>query len=276
MNRSAYLPERAHRLDPAREQGVNCDANGPRIGPVPLLRRTLFGFAPRPAAELDLVLSKTFGVPARRAAQLMPALDAIADALDRGNLALAMITTLHLGLPVLDDAQTMRARRAETMLKAGFNPDEPRDTRRRWTSEGGEGGDGGIRSPAAGIQVAQNGPWTVTPRGFSVEHLPGQNPLDPMGLNKPVLSIEMQQIANALSMIKNGNTKALAPHPYQNLPHDITGEQLPASTNGYTSYTVPSFGPGKGTTRFVVENGADAIYYSSNHYQSFYPVTLSP
>jgi len=74
-------------------------------------------FAPRPAAELDLVLSKTFGVPARRAAQLMPALDAIADAPRSRQSRPGDDHDVHLGLPVLDDAQTMRARRAETMLR---------------------------------------------------------------------------------------------------------------------------------------------------------------
>jgi hypothetical protein len=105
MNRSAALPGRAHRLDSSGRHGVSCDANGPKLGPVPLLRRTLISFAPRPAAELDFVLSQAFGVPVRKAGGLMPALSAIADALDQGNLALAMIATLHLNLPALDDAQ---------------------------------------------------------------------------------------------------------------------------------------------------------------------------
>lgn len=136
MNRSSPLPGRGHRLDLAGQHGVSCDAHGPKLGPVSLLRRTLFGFVPRPAAELDFVASKALGVPLRMAAELMPALSAIADALDRGDLALAVIATLHLNLPALDDAQALRARRAETLLKAGFNPDEPRDVRGRCPSRG--------------------------------------------------------------------------------------------------------------------------------------------
>jgi hypothetical protein len=97
-----------------------------------------------------------------------------------------------------------------------------------------------------------------------------------MGLNKPVSSIEMQQIANALTMIENGNTKGLNPHSFQNLPQTITGAQLPASTNGYRSYNVPGIGPGRGTGRIVVENGTDATYYTSNHYLSFYAINFSP
>ena len=174
MNRSAYLPGRAHRLDPSTRHGVSCDEHGPKLGPVPLLRRTLFGFVPRPAAELDFVLSKAFGVPVRRAAQIMPALHAIADALDRGDLALAMITMLHLNLPAFDDAQAMRARKAEKLLKAGFNPAEPRDACGRWTCEG----DANI-IPAQDVIVE---PWIG-----DLPSRPSPFPLDiaPPGINPP-------------------------------------------------------------------------------------------
>jgi hypothetical protein len=135
MNRTAVLPGRGYRLDArASSEGVSCDENGPRLGPARLLRRTIFGFEPRPAAELDFVFAKTFGAPLDWRSRL-PGLLAIASALDENNLALAMIGTLHLRLPVLNDEQAGRARGAEKLLKA-FNPDEPRDERGRWTSGG--------------------------------------------------------------------------------------------------------------------------------------------
>jgi hypothetical protein len=115
---------------------VSCDENGPSLGPVRLLRRTMFGFEPRPQAELDFVFAKTFGAPIDWRGR-MPDLLEIARALDEKNLALAMIMTLHLRLPNLNEAQTRRAKNTDALLKAGFNPDEPRDELGRWTSGGG-------------------------------------------------------------------------------------------------------------------------------------------
>ena len=94
----------------------------------------MFGFEPRPSAELDFVFANTFGTPLDWRSR-MPGLLAIARALDENDLALAMIGTLHLRLPALNAAQADRARKAERLLKA-FNPDEPRDERGRWTSGG--------------------------------------------------------------------------------------------------------------------------------------------
>jgi hypothetical protein len=127
MNDIAFMSGRGFCLAPAKAcDGVSCDESGPSIGPVRLLRRTMFGFEPRPQAELDFVFTKTFGAPLDWRSR-MPGLLAIAHALDENNLALAMIGTLHLRLPVLNEKQTARAKSAEKLLKAGFNPLEPRD-----------------------------------------------------------------------------------------------------------------------------------------------------
>jgi hypothetical protein len=42
---------------PTDEFGVGCDENGPRIGPICLLKRTEQGFEPRWVGELDFILS---------------------------------------------------------------------------------------------------------------------------------------------------------------------------------------------------------------------------
>lgn len=64
MNGIAFPPGRRFGLAPAAaSDGVSCDENGPRIGPVRLLRRTIFGFEPRPFAELDFIFTKSFGAP---------------------------------------------------------------------------------------------------------------------------------------------------------------------------------------------------------------------
>lgn len=153
-----------------------------------------------------------------------------------------------------------------------YSPDEPRvpagnPDGGRWTSE-----DGGS-SGESGVVLAQN---KVTPRGFTIQQVPGQDPLDPQGLNRPISAEEQQKIADALTLITNGDRSALQPHPYRNLPHDITGAVLPPSAVGYTAYDVPGFGSNRGLNRLLVDEGTGAIYYTNNHYYSFYPIQLNP
>lgn len=137
MNKLEFPMGRAHRLaSDDRPEGVSCGTAGPSLGPVRLLRRTIAGFEPRPTAELDFVLSKAFSRPLTMEKRVLE-LSVIARALDKGDLAQAMIATLHMRLPTLDEEQARRARRAETLVKGGFDPDEPRDARGRWSSEGG-------------------------------------------------------------------------------------------------------------------------------------------
>jgi murein DD-endopeptidase MepM/ murein hydrolase activator NlpD len=67
----------------------------------------------------------------------MSRLNAIAKALNDGDLALAWIGALQLGLPELaDGAAVSRMATADRLLKAGFNPDELRDSHGRWTTGG--------------------------------------------------------------------------------------------------------------------------------------------
>lgn len=83
-------------------------------------------------------------------------------------------------------------------------------------------------------------------------------------------------MADALNLIFNGNASGLNPHPYQNLPHDIIGAVLPPpSAQGYTAYDVPGIGAGRGVGRLLVDKATGAIYYTNNHYYSFYPVQVN-
>ena len=150
--------------------------------------------------------------------------------------------------------------------------------------------DTGIRTDAADVS-APTGPVAadfangddirlagdaVTPRGFTIEHLPGENPLDPKGLNVPITADEQQKVADALTQIINGDALTLTPHPYRNRPHSQTGSVLPASSlAGYVAYDVPGFGDGRGVHRLIIDHGTGAIYYTNNHYFSFYAVQLS-
>jgi guanyl-specific ribonuclease Sa len=125
-------------------------------------------------------------------------------------------------------------------------------------------------------QVAQN---TVTPRGFNIIPVPDPDPLDPKKLNGPILPDEQQKIANALNLILAGNVGTLFPHPYDNVPHKITGAVLPpASVLGYTTFDVPGLNTGqgpRGLNRLVIDFGSGAIYYTNTHYASFYVVDLN-
>jgi hypothetical protein len=124
-------------------------------------------------------------------------------------------------------------------------------------------------------QAAANGP-IVTPEGITIEQVPSPDPLDPQGLNQPITPEEQQRIANTLTQILNKDSAGLDPHAYRNLPHVVTGAVLPSNDAGYTVFDVPGSGAGRGTARLVFDNSGNAIYYTSNHYYSFYPITLNP
>jgi hypothetical protein len=101
---------------------------------VPLLRRTRAGFVPRAASEIALLLKAAYGdgstgLPSR--------LEAIAQALNRGDFAAAMIAAVHTRTPELSrEAALRRADADQELTKYNYNPDEPRDWHGRWTSDG--------------------------------------------------------------------------------------------------------------------------------------------
>ncbi len=208
------------------------------------------------------------------------------------------------------NAQTMPAVAKRSLLK-DFDPDQSRVSAGnpdggQWTSDGASGSSSGLtngsepngasrplqyvaldtgartnaaNAGAADANSSDNGVVAgdiVTPRGFTVQRVPGQDPLDPQGLNEPMSADEQQKIADVLTLIVNGDTSPLQPHPYGNLPHHVTGAVLPESTASYTAYDVPGLGAGRGEGRLLVDNATGAIYYTNNHYLSFYPIQLHP
>ena len=116
----------------------------------------------------------------------------------------------------------------------------------------------------------------VTPRGLIIAPAPAS--LDPQGLNGPLSLSEQEKIAAALSLIFGGDEIALNPHLYKNLPHNITGAVLPpGSPSGYVAYDVPGLDTGegpRGLSRLVIDRGTRAVYYTNNHYMSFYTVDI--
>jgi RHS repeat-associated protein len=101
------------------------------------------------------------------------------------------------------------------------------------------------------------------------------DPFDPKGLNKPVLSpVEVPAILKTVDIIQNGTAvdkAALNPHFYGNRPDPTTGARLPPGV--YTTYDVPMGTPGiRGDTRVIQDNLTGQLYYTNNHYLSFYPI----
>jgi hypothetical protein len=123
---------------PGDRFGVSCDEDGPAIGPIRLLKRNAGTIEPRSTEELNFVVGHAFGGEADFADK-MRGLRAVARAIERGDVAHAMITTQFLHLPELtDDAAFARAINAESLVKAGLDPEQPRDQDGRWTADGEE------------------------------------------------------------------------------------------------------------------------------------------
>jgi hypothetical protein len=89
-------PTRLFRLAPGR---IACDAEGLRIGDLPLLARDpRDGWTMRPAQELNPALAGVYGFPVDVAGK-RGGLSAVASALNKGDLARAQVAALFLHLP---------------------------------------------------------------------------------------------------------------------------------------------------------------------------------
>jgi hypothetical protein len=101
---------------------------------VPLLRRTPVGFSPRPDVEIASLLEAAYGEGSHA---LQSRLGVIAQALNSGDFATAMIAAVHTRTPELSPEAAIRLANAEReLIKYNFNPDEPRDWHGRWTRDG--------------------------------------------------------------------------------------------------------------------------------------------
>jgi hypothetical protein len=93
-------PIREFRLSPSGHgQGIACDANGAFIDSTPLLKRAHDNaWIAREAAELSDALGAHYGLPIDISSKTA-GLEAIARALNAGNIAHAQLVTLHLQIP---------------------------------------------------------------------------------------------------------------------------------------------------------------------------------
>jgi hypothetical protein len=132
----------------AANRGICVDAEGAMLGPdCVLVRRTPHGFRAIPGDEAA-ALQKCLLDSARDRDWLFSQCRRIADALDQGELALAQIYALRIPIDDLDERQLARIAIAR-LIKAGFNPDQPRVP--KGEHGGGEwtDGSGGGDAPAA-------------------------------------------------------------------------------------------------------------------------------
>ena len=107
---------RFRRLAPSGDGGgVSCDGNGPAIGPIRLLNKTVSGFALRPVEELNEVFAFVLGRPVE-CSDLVERLHGATTAMNEGNVARAVFATLFLDLPPLTEEQAQRAALAAIMV----------------------------------------------------------------------------------------------------------------------------------------------------------------
>lgn len=138
-------------------RGLRCDSGGLFVGRNALLQRDRQGnFEARPVAELQKVLGHVYGDETNWESRIR-SVDLVANALNKGEMARAMMTAVLMRLPDPDGA--IRIADVDGVLaKAGFNPDEPRDDHGRWISGGDSGSAATTTSEhAIGAQLADAG-----------------------------------------------------------------------------------------------------------------------
>jgi hypothetical protein len=113
--------------------GLSCTPDGLSLAGVPLLRKTETGFEPRSSHQIEALLEVAYG---RDSTRLQSSLAAIAEALNRGDLARAAITAVLTRTPELDRSAAARLTKVHKVFAKYYDPDEPRDWHGRWTTAG--------------------------------------------------------------------------------------------------------------------------------------------
>ena len=126
------------------------------------------------------------------------------------------------------------------------------------------------------MRVAANGKNPLVPGGtYSVPV--SRNPLDPAALNPSSLSVEeQQQVADAVNALNDEDAKSLQSmqgHSYANRTNKTTGAALPDSAAGYLTYYI---GPKTGKKRLLIDRATGQMYYTNNHYLSFWAIFRLP
>jgi len=143
--------------------GLSCSELGLSLAGVPLLHKSRDGFALRSPDEIEALVKAAYGAEAV-APELLRGFDAVARALNRGDIALAMTAAVLTRLPELDWDGAARLAKADQRLRKQYNPDEPRDWHGRWTDDDGADASGQDKLPQNPVDVGT---------------IAGENPLTP-------------------------------------------------------------------------------------------------
>jgi hypothetical protein len=155
-------------------RGIAVDAEGAMLGPdCVLVRRTAQGYrciAPGEAAALQQFLLGN----AREPDWLFGQCRRIAKALDGGEIALSQILGLYIPVTDLDGDRLKQLAAAAPLIRANFNPDEPRIPKGnpdggQWTTGGGDGA--GARAAGEESNIGSSGghlPTNIAPAGTVV------------------------------------------------------------------------------------------------------------
>jgi hypothetical protein len=171
MNAPFTEMRRLHDRGP-RARGLVVDAEGVMLGPnCVLVARTKGGYRRIDAAAVDQVLKTTFGDahPLRRFSLV---LDRITDALTAGDLVKAQLLGLEIRLGALDDEQLQRMQTASSRIKAGFDPNQTRDERGRWTAE--RGSETGAAGSSAEADQHRSDGGSMVPVADKTGHTPAE------------------------------------------------------------------------------------------------------
>jgi len=167
-------------------RGIAVDAEGAMLGPdCVLVRRTPAGFRCVAPSEARTIQAAVFN-PGYDRDWLFEQSRRIAHALAAGEIALAQIYGLRISLGDLDDAALQRLAAVARLVKANFNPDEPRipagdpgagqwtyggDSEEPASSSGssGAGGDGEPPPEAGGDDTGDDNPSAEDPIPIPIE-----------------------------------------------------------------------------------------------------------
>jgi hypothetical protein len=115
--------------------GVYCGEDGLYLGSAALIERDEHrGYRIRTAAEIEALLAAAYETPPDLAGCLA-GLDNVSADLLAGHVALAQIRALQLRLFEIPENRLDLLARADRLLKANFDPAEPRDRQGRWTDD---------------------------------------------------------------------------------------------------------------------------------------------
>ena len=244
------VPIREFRLSPSGYgRGISCDASGAFIDSIPLLKRSLDNaWIPRDAAELSDALGAHYGLPIDISSKTA-GLDAIARALNAGDITHAQLVTLHLQIPETpqlaksaepheDAISFIRGLDAGNLLQKVWQPDdhprwpagspdkqegefEPKDDAGGETfleSDKGSDRSGYVQVAADGIRPQRS--WEDYARETHTKPVWGiPSPIDP-----PFLDLDEAEVA-----VQVGATPFLKPGPFAEEWVPATGPNVTAS-----------------------------------------------